>query len=80
MADNTIPIGESGTLEDNVQDDQFINIDAATQEVSAADATDSFSQLMVVLDVNDDSAHVDSYRYQCHTHHPGQHNNDYETS
>ena len=68
-------------MEDNIQDDRFIKMMyIATREVSAADAIDSFSQLMVVSDVNDDSAHVDSYHYQRHTHSPGQHNNDYETS
>ena len=37
-ADDRVPVGDGGTLEDNVPNDQSTNIDVATQEVSTADA------------------------------------------
>ena len=40
VVDDSVPVGDRGTLEDNVPNDQSTNIDVANQEVSAADAVD----------------------------------------
>ena len=52
VADDSIPVGDRGTLEDNVPNDQSTNIDVATQKVSAADAIDHSSQPMVALNID----------------------------
>ena len=78
-ADDSVPVGDGGTLKDNVPNDQSTNIDVATQEVSAADAIDSFGQPMVASNVHKDPAHVNSHRYPRRTHCLPQRYNDTNT-
>ena len=78
VADDSVPVGDRGTLEENVPNDQSTNTDVATQEVSAADAIDSSSQPMVTSNIDNAPAHVNSHRYPRHTHHLPQRYNDYQ--
>ena len=78
MADDNIPVGDGGTLEDNVPNVQSTNTDVATQEVSAADAIDSSSQPMIASNVDNTPAHVNSHCYPHCTHRLPQRYNDYQ--
>ena len=78
VADDSVPVGDRDTLEDNVPNDQSTNIDVATQEVSAADAIDSSSQPMVASNIDNAPAHVNSHRYPRRTHRLPQRYNDYQ--
>ena len=77
VAEDSIPVGDRGTSEDCVPNDQSTNMDVATQEVSAADAIDSSSQPMVASNINA-PAYVNSHHYPRRTHRLPQRYNDYQ--